>query len=398
MALALVLGVTPEARGQERWEDAVQELLDARAAAVTARDRDAFLATVDPSATDEFREEQARLFDGLASVPFETYRLNLRADDVEDLGHAVAGGRGGADEIRLPLVEEHLRIAGIDAVDAVHDLWYTFVRRDGRWYLNHDADVADLGLLTQRQLWSFGPVATTEGGRIVVMSAPGDVERAQGLLTITEEAFDRLRATLDWEAPPKVLVVLPETTDQLEDILQTNFDLSNFVAFATADVDRSDGAGGWEWTAPRVYAQEANLSRHGRDFQVETLHHELVHVVSFERAGPFVPNWLHEGQADFLALGRPEPVPVAGTDGTLPLDHEFVTGGRDSILRAYKESTSSAAFLAERAGPDAPARLFEALGAVRVAPGTWEYHLDQALRQVYGKGLAEFEADWDGGR
>lgn len=362
-----------------------------------ARGHEAFLATVDPAATDTFRRAQATFFDGLSSVPLESYRLALRADEVEDLSGAVTDDRDG-DEIRLPLVEERIRIAGVDATDSVNDLWYTFVRRGDRWYLNEDADVADLGLLTQRQLWSFGPVTLTEGTRVVVMSAPGGAERARALLAIAEEGFDRLRKTLDWPAPTKVLLVLPESTQQLEDILQTNFDLANFVAFATADVDRSEEAGGWTWTAPRVYAQEANLGRHGRDFQVETLHHELVHVVGFDRAGPFIPNWLHEGHADHLALGRPAPTPVTGTDGKLPLDHEFVTGGRDGILRSYKESTSAAAFLAERAGAGAPKRLFEALGGVRLAPGTWEYHLDQSLRDVYGKGTEEFEADWDGGR
>lgn len=380
------------------WEAEVRELLDRRAAAVRGRDREAFLATVDPEASEAFRARQGRLFDGLATVPLDAYRLELASEDVHDLSAAVpAERRREADEVRLPAVEEHLRITGVDGVDAVHDLWLTFARRDDRWYVHADEDVADLGLLTQRNLWDFGPVTFTESSRVAVVSAPDGAERAEALLEITEEAVGRLRGGLDWAVPPKVLVVLPSSADQLEEILQTNFDLSNFVAFATADVDRSDRAGGWAWTSPRVYAQEDNLARHGRDFQVETLHHELVHVAAFDRAGPHVPNWLHEGHADYLALGRPGSRPVEGSDGTLPLDHQFVTGDRSSILRSYRESTSAVAFLAEAVGPTAPSELFERLGAVRVEPGTWEHHLDRALEDVYGSGTEAFESDWAGG-
>lgn len=389
---------SPRAAGAAAWEAPVRDLLDARATAVLARDRGAFLATVDPLATETFRDAQRTLFDGLATVPFDSYSLDLRADEISDLHAAVLDDRDRADEVRLPLVEERLRVTGIDSTDLVNDLWYTFVRRGDRWYVNEDNDLGDLGLLTQRMLWSFGPVALTEGSQVVVMSRPDDVERAQSLLAITEEGYQRLRRTLDWPAPPKVLVTLPESTDQLEDILQTTFDLTNFVAFATADVERGADAGGWRWTAPRVYAQEANLARHARDFQVETLHHELVHAFGFERAGPFITNWIHEGTAEYEALGHPAPSSVPGSDGKLPLDHEFVTGGRDRILRAYAESTSAVAFLADKAGEDAPKRLFEALGAVRVVPGTWEYHLDQALAAIYGNGTRAFEEDWSGGR
>lgn len=382
---------------QQGWESAVQELLDRRAAALVSRDREAFLATVDPRASDGFRDAQARLFDGAASVPLESYELTLRTEDAFDLSQGVPSGHG-ADEVRLPAVEERHRIRGVDAVDAVADLWLTFVRRGDRWFVNDDDDVADLGLLTQRWPWDYGPVTLVESDQVVVMADPADADRARSLLDITLEAFARLRRSLDWPAPPKVLVVLPRSTDELEKILQTNFDLSNFVAFATADVDRADEVGGWMWTSPRVFAQEANLARHGRDFQIETLHHELVHVVAFDKAGPNISNWIHEGHADWLALDRPRPRAVTGTDGRLPLDHEFVTGDGTSILRAYRESESAVAFLGARVGPDAPSRLFEELGAIRLTPGTWRYHLDAVLTSVYGAGFEPFQADWNGGR
>jgi hypothetical protein len=385
------------AEGETTWEPAVARLLTERAAAVLARDREAFLATVDPEAPEPFVENQQRLFDGLASVDLERYDLVLRAEDVRDLSSAVEDDRG-ADEVRLPAVEVRYRLTDVDDADALDSAWYTFVRRGEEWYVNADTDAVDLGLETNRNLWDFGPVVFTEGTHVVVMSQPGEGARAAALLEIAEEAFDRLGRTLDWPPPPRILLVLPTSTGQLEAMLQTYFDLTNFVAFATSSTDRGDEADGFAWTAPRVYAQEANLSGHSRSFQVETLHHEFVHVVAFDRAGPNVPNWLHEGHADWLALGRGRPTSVAGTDGLLPLDHEFVTGGQPGILRSYRESTSAIAFLAQEKGTAAPSRLFETVGAARVVPGTWRYHVDRALGEVYGAGLDQFEADWNGGR
>jgi hypothetical protein len=89
---------------------------------------------------------------------------------------------------------------------------------------------------------------------------------------------------------------------------------------------------------------------------------------------------------------------VDGTDGVLPEDWEFTTGGGESIIRAYDESTSAMAFLAAKKGNEAPVDLLARVGALRVAPGTSEYRVDQGLRTVYGAGLDQFQKDWNGGR
>ena len=87
-----------------------------------------------------------------------------------------------------------------------------------------------------------------------------------------------------------------------------------------------------------------------------------------------------------------------GSDAVLPDEWEFTTGGGDSIVRAYDESTSAMAFLAARKGEGAPLDLLVRVGQTRVAPGTPEYHVDQALRAVYGAGLDQFQKDWNGGK
>ncbi|HEY3239157.1 MAG TPA: hypothetical protein VGL92_06315, partial [Acidimicrobiia bacterium] len=287
------------------------------------------------------------------------------------------------------------RIEGVDAVDALDGFFYTFLLREGRWRIVSDTDVEDLGLPSARNLWDFGPVARARSPHFTVLFDAADRTRAESLLRLAEEARDRLATSFDRPLPDQVLLILPHSVDQLAEMLQSTFDLTNFVAFAAASVDRDEG---WESTAPRVFAQDVNLARSRRSFQLETLHHELVHVAAFPLAGPFVPAWVHEGVADWIANGRGRPAAVAASDEVLPEDFEFTTGGLDAIVSAYQESTSALAFLAQVKGQDVPLDLLVEVGEARIAPGTMDYHTDAALRSLYGKGVADFQHDWGGGK
>lgn len=394
-ALVLVTGgPVPRGAAAETREAAVQAVLDAREAAIRSGDRQAFLDTVDPGADREFQARQAALYDGLRSVPMSSYELTARTDEIPDL----AGGldeRYAAEEVFLPPVEARYRIEGVDTVDALDGLYYTFIRRDGRWRIVSDTDVEDLGLPSARNPWDFGPVSRARSSHFTVLFDAADRERAEALLTLAEEAREGLAAGFDRPLPDQILLILPHTVDQLAEMLQATFDLTNFVAFAAASIDRDQG---WESSSPRVYAQDVNLARSRRVFQVETLHHELIHVAAFGLAGPFVPAWVHEGLADWLAKGGGEPAEVPGSDEVLPEDFEFTTGGLDAIVSSYQESTSAVAFLARAKGRDAPLNLLVEAGEPRIAPGTVDYHTDAALRSLYGKGLADFQREWAGGK
>ena len=394
-AVALVAAtLVPGTAAAQSRDEAVQAVLDAREAAVRTGDRAAFLDTVDPGASEEFKAHQAALFDGLRTVPMSKFELVLRTDEFADLAVGL-DERYTADEVFLPAVEARYRIEGVDTVDALDGFFYTFLRRDGRWRIVSDTDVEDLGLPSARNLWDYGPVARSRSAHFTVFFQPSDRERAEALLRLAEEARERLAAGFDEPLPDEIPLILPHSVDQLAEMLQATFDLTNFVAFAAVSVDRDDG---WEATAPRVFAQDVNLARSRRSFQLETLHHEFIHVAAFPLAGPFVPAWVHEGVADWLAKGRGAPTEVAGSDAVLPEDFEFTTGGLEAIVSSYQESTSAVAFLAEARGGDAPLDLLVEAGEARIAPGTMDYHTDAALRSLYGKGLVDFQAEWGGGK
>jgi hypothetical protein len=389
-----VLPAVPAAGQADSREAGVKATLDQRVRAIRSGDRAAFLDTVEPGAGEDFRTRQARLFDGLRTLTLASFELRLRTDEVPDLSAGLRA-RYAADDVFLSAVEARYRIEGADRIDALDAFFYTFLLRDGRWRIASDTDVEDLGLPSSRNLWDFGPVALRRSAHFTLLFDPADRSRAEALLKVADQGFDRLASTFDRPLPEQVVVILPHSLDQLRDILQATFDLTNFVAFATASVDRDRG---WESTAPRVYVQDANLANNPRAFQLETLHHELTHVAAFSVAGPFVPAWVHEGVADWMATGRGGPHRVEGSDAKLPDDYEFTTGGGDAIVRAYQESTSATAFLAEAKGRSTPLDLLVEAGRPRVAPGTPRYHVAQALRRFYRSGIEEFERTWNGGR
>lgn len=372
---------------------AVQQLLDRRAAAVVAHDADGFARTVDPAAPPAFRDEQRQQFLGLATVPLATYRLTVRLDDTGDLaGPSGASARHDGAPTFLPETRVTYRLAGYDDRDDVASLYLTYVQRDGAWFVAADDELHAVGLPTARFVWDRGPVRSRPTAHFLVLSHPEDAARADALAAIAEDAIAELDARWDQPWSHRIPLILPHSIDELAELLQSTFDLTNFVAFVNYGAVRDTG---FEITAPRIYIQDQNLSRYDRAFQVRTLVHELDHAAAAPLAGPFVPSWVHEGVADWVATGRSttERKPN-GSDGVLPRDYEFVTGGSGAIVRAYAESRSAISSLAARGGLGAPSQLFVALGMTRVAPGDADYHVDAALRGAVGIGLGDFTREW----
>jgi len=368
-----------------------QAVLDARAAAVRSGNRDAWMATVDPQAPAAFRDAQGLLFDGLHSLPLASFDLQARTADTGDLGPAVASRYGGAP-VLLPETRQRLRFKDFDATDEVDSLWLTFVQRSGSWYVAADRDLESLGLDTARGLWDFGPVRAQPSAHFLVLSHPEQATRAAALSAIAEDAVTALddRWTQPW--PGRIPLILPASVDELQQLLQATVDLTKFVAFVSYGSVRDDG---WVPTAPRIYIQDRNLSRYGKSFQVETLTHELNHAAVAPLAGPFIPSWVHEGVADWVATGRRlTEAPPAKADATMPRDYQFATGSQDDIVKAYAEARSAIGALAKAKGLDAPGTFVRALGDVKVAPGSVDYQTDAALRRAAGLGVADLEALW----
>ncbi|MDQ1401849.1 MAG: hypothetical protein QOG03_165 [Actinomycetota bacterium] len=369
-----------------------QHVLDARVEAVATGDKAAWMATVDPQASAAFKDMQSNQFDGLRQLPLQTYKLTARLDDTGDLGSAAAGRYPGATAVFLPETRQTMRFRDYDDRDDVEALWLTFVQRANTWRVASDTDAADLALDTARFLWDLGPLSVQRTDHFLVVSHPAQASRAMALAALGEQAMTTLSTRWDRPWSHRLPLILPGSIPELGQLLDSTLDLSKFVALVTYGAVRDTG---YEVSAPRLYVQDTNLSRHDQAFQTETLVHELDHAAASNLAGPFVPVWVHEGLADWVAGGdstterRPR-----GSDGRLPRDAEFGAGSQASIILNYNEARSAMSALAAAKGRGAPSALFAEIGSHRVEPGNEDYVINRALERVAGQSLAAFEAYW----
>jgi hypothetical protein len=362
------------------------------------------MATVSRARPD-FYARQRRLFRWAGAVPFDSYRLVLRWDRYGDLARRSDLRRyPGAQRVVIPLTEERYRIRGFDRAEAVEDLFYTFVKQRGRWRIAEDTDLEPVGLPSARHLWDFGPLVATRSAHFQMFRHPcgssiGCSETSDGVLGLAENALDRVGRYWHMGRRERVVILVPTTTEELARVLQTTFDLDDFVAFAAATVDTQDG---WEYRGARILFNPEAIAGRPASQVLTILSHELLHVVTRPASGPFVPVFVEEGVAEYVGYdASPEAlgffdgiVATGGFDGRLPADVEFLTGSGNDIYTSYQKAHSAVRFFVARWGLHRFERFYRRLGRSRVAPGTTEYHLDRALRRTIGIGFDAFERAW----
>jgi hypothetical protein len=393
--VAAVLLVPPRAEAQDPLA-AIGEFLERRATAMLEGDREAFLATVDP-ADAAFVLRQERLFDGFQKLGLASYELRLTDALWPELTTAreVATYGPNADP-RILHVEERYRLEGYDRAPALEDLFLTFVRRGEEWRVASDTDLDDVTLYTGRKLWELGPIFTRESDHFLYVSHPDQAGAAARILEASERALDRVGERWPEPWPERVPILAPSTTEELRRLIQATFDLDVFVAFASSSLDRTRG---WDVVGHRVILNWPNFSAFSDEVQEDILTHELLHVATRGTVGPATPSFVEEGIAEWVSedddavyLG---PRVEAGTfDESLPEDHEFRTGSSADILTSYEESAAWGRFAMDRYGVDEVAEFYRLLGEPRVAPGTWEYHLDRAAQAAFGQSLEVMETRW----
>ncbi|MGH2705937.1 MAG: hypothetical protein ACRDJ4_12865 [Actinomycetota bacterium] len=378
-----------EARSRE-----IQELLDRRSAAVRAHDRNGFVDTLDPSAPT-FREAQLRWFDGAQAIPLAAFELTLDLDRLGELTREVDRKRYGAPVV-VGHVEQRMGIEGFDVRPALDDLYYSFVQRDGRWRIASDTDVEDVGLRTARQPWEFGPVELRRSAHFLMLVHPAEARLADGLLRLAESALPAVDRTWTSAWPGKVPIFVPSSGAELERLLGAPIDVTHFVAFASAMIDRS---GGWDLTGVRVLLNPSTFLTYGPDGRRSIFTHELFHVATRGAAGPFIPAFLEEGFAQLAEVAGSSQlarltVGSARIEARLPEDEEFSSGDGQEISSAYRRSLSAILYLRDRFGVEGVNRFYQRYGAARVEPGTAEHHLERALAEALGITRAQFEEGW----
>ena len=379
----------------ETPEDDVTALLQARSRAVLSRDREAFLATVDPRST-AFRTRQAALFDALAEVPLTDWSYDVYADDVQRADPRLTEryGTWWAPEVVL---RHALKGIDDDPVESAQHL--TFVRRSSRWYVAADDDFAARGDRTDRLLWDDGPVSVVRGRRSLVLGHPGQLPEMRRLAREVDAAVPRVTAVWGTGWKQRVAVLVPASQRELGTLVRTTGGLGPIAALAVSGpVRRATARGG-----DRVLVNPPNMARLGPAGRQVVLRHEVTHVASRAATGPMVPAWLAEGLADHVGFLRAAvPVRVVAEElasdvraGRLPIrlppDRAF-SGDNDRLAQAYEGSWLAVELLVRRYGEARVLRFYRALGAVQ--RGSRDEVLDEVLRAQLDTSTTALVAAW----
>jgi hypothetical protein len=372
---------------------ALQSLLVRRAAALRARDRVAFLAVVDPGTP--FHARQARVFDALAEVPLAGISYELDPVRALELPAAVAERYG--DPTWAATVRFRYALEGYDDAPTAKEQYLTFVRRGARWYLASDTDFESAGRRTALGLWDFGPVVALRTPRVLVLGHPTSVTLMRRIRDAADAAVPRVTEVWPhWSG--RVVVLVPDSTDQLRRMVAHTGDLTRIAAVASADAGIDGGPPAGERIAVNP-GPFRSLSNFGRGV---VLRHEITHVATRDVTSGATPYWLAEGFADYVgyrgsgttvrdAARELAAEVVAGTvPKSLPTEADFA-GDNRRLAQAYEMSWLACHLLADRLGHAGLVRFYR---EVSTTPGDPDAAFDAALRARLGMDTAAFTAAW----
>lgn len=373
-------------------EAAVRTVLDQRARAVRQHDEMGFLASVDPAAPPEFREEQRRLYRNLEMLPFAEWEYGVDGRSAVDVPEAP-----GADETWSPRVSLRYALRGVDSVPTTRGLGYVFVRRGADWFMAADEMPGEPARRTWRGPWDFAelhPVATRTG---LVIGHGDNRAQTERVAAHLDAAVAEVSQVWGRRWPQRVGVLLPGSQQELSELVGPEFSGDGIAAVAIADRvdherDRVEGQ--------RVVLNPSTAQRLSERSLHSVLVHEVTHIAARKDTVDGSPMWLLEGFADYVGyLNNPASdarlapdlarlVRTSGAPRELPTERAFHRSGR-SLDLAYQQSWSFVDYLAERFGQERVVRLY------REIAGTGDTdEVDVALREVLGTGQERLLADW----
>jgi hypothetical protein len=272
----------------------VLDLLRRRSAAVVARDRAAWLATIDSSVAG-LRQRQAELFDRLAQLRPSSWTYSVLPPDAALPGARRQALGASAFLAHIRLTYRLLPAAG----DVERDQHVTLVWR-GRWLVGGTDDGPQ-----QRDLWDLGPITVGRGVRSMVVAARSGPVPASRTTIEADAAAQRVDAVWGTAWPRAVVVLAPATLAQMATLLdRTNADgLAQLAAVTTGEL-RSVAAGdvvGGRTTGNRVVVNPVAFPQLTPTGRGVVLTHEFTHVATRSSVRTPPPMWVDEGFADYVA-------------------------------------------------------------------------------------------------
>jgi hypothetical protein len=371
---------------------AIRALLARRSDAVRTHDRQEWLADIDPNQT-AFLAKQATVFDRLQAVQFASWGYAVDPTNEQPPSDELSAKRGSwwAPDVAL-----RYEIAGYDSVPTEEDQGFTFVQRDGRWYLAADDDFPDRR--TQRDLWDTGEVRVTRGVRCLVLAHPQGAGMAALALRECDAAVPRVTAVWGTGWAQKVVLLVPDTSAELQQLVADIGDVSNVAAVATAEL--VDPSTGYHPVGDRVLVNPKSFRDLGPVGRRVVLTHEVTHVSTRGATGPYEPTWMVEGIADYVgflhsgvplslsALELRKAMRAGHLPTRLPPDSAY-QGGRADLAATYEQSWLAVSLLVKRYGLATVLRLYRDIGA-----GESKSALDLAFAKDLHTTVAAFTATW----
>jgi hypothetical protein len=373
-----------------------KDVLARRGAAVLAHDRAAYNATIDPEAPAAFRAAQVASFDHLAAVPLAQWRLTVDPATRQPVTAGVFARYRAP--VWVPKVTLCYALRGYDDQCTERPEAFTFVRRANQWYVGGDNDLRTAGA-SWRGLWDFGPVVVHRGAHSLVLAHPANAKRLPALADQVDVAVPHVTSVWGPDWAQRVVVLVPDTQQEMATMLGQSAGLTDIAAVATADyADPGTGV----VLGQRVVLNPANLDRLGSIGRTVVLRHEITHLAARKVTGPALPTWLVEGLADYVGyLNTDVPVSVAAQElraevqrgdypKNLPTNADFQFDA-PRLPQAYEAAWLACRLIADQAGTAGLVKLYREVGTNRGDPGT---ALDRALHEVLGIGTAEFVDRW----
>ena len=337
-----------------------QLILNRRAKAVVDGDETAFLQDLlpgDPKAL----AHQKTLFRSLARLGLDTFVTDLV--DGEHLSVPAATSRWGEHAWVLPAYTDYEF-----GYMAQGNNWYvepfTFVPRDGRWWLASDQlganQVRNTGDLVP---WQLGETWVARGKRSIVIGNAADRSRLPGLARKVDASVATVGKT--WKEDRyegmdqrKVVVMASGSAKVLKALANEDGPPASAVTLSTRADDGTGDLSEADSPAPTGIHIVLNASlKSARD--TRTLTHEVTHALLVEREYRGTPTWVTEGVAEYTAyreMSLREVFLKRGTDSrtrselmagryhlTLPASTSFYSGSDTTVGYHY----TSAMFLFE---------------------------------------------------
>ena len=274
----------------ESLRDAALELVDLREQALVDGDREAFLATIDPDATD-FAETQARWWDNIARLPATDFALELGDEGVMTR----VSGAGG---LQLP-IDFTMRLEGYDEKAVTQPLIYTFVGDEDEVHLSSDRNVQSDAFTGWRPApWDVTAIVVEQTGEVLGIFDAETAGNADAVMEAAGAALEHVD-TLVPEWAGRVTIYTISDLDALDRMSLMDVSGTAGIAFPVPVHPSRRAVAAYRTVLNPASTQDAFSRR-------VLLRHELTHVALGE-ADDRSPQWLVEGAAMYVA-GSSQPV------------------------------------------------------------------------------------------